>query len=189
MSLLASTISQITNGGAASLNAQIEADFRANQQARGAHMNRVSQLERDITQEHGLLANRRTPFKREHHKHVSQLEHRLGDSENELTDSVNEHKAGCRAIVTFYAEREAALAAHLNAMKMKWDERPSRQSDQELIEKLSLRLQTVKIQLGTLLTNYKHCRALLIEQDGTYNRQFGCAPAVGVFMPRCSLNR
>jgi hypothetical protein len=184
-SFLANTLSRTINDCTVSLKSQEELCSQATQKAKNSHMNDVFQLERDITEEHSLLTTHGEQFRKENHKQTARLEHRLCDYERKLTDAINGYRADCHAVVTCYCERAAVLTARLNDMKEKWDERPSRQCDLELIERQTMRLQTVNMQLESAFMNFKKCRAMLTEQEGTYNRQFGRTPAVGVFTPQC----
>jgi hypothetical protein len=81
----------------------------------------------------------------------------------------------------FYDERETVLRGKADKLKRLWEEKPPRECDAEMIQKLQMRLRTVKIQLETAFTEWK---ALLVEQDLMYKRRFGATPTVSTLSAR-----
>jgi hypothetical protein len=183
-SRLSRTLYEIETVSASSLKEQSETDLEITQQSKRIHLNRASELERNITEEHARLADQNARYTKQINKHTARNERRLTSLEKTLLEARNEHTAGRDAILAFYTEKAAVLTAKLDDMKMKWDERPSRQCDLESIDKLTIYLQTVKMQLGAAFTSLKQSRKLLVKQDESYNRQFGRTLAVGILTPQ-----
>jgi hypothetical protein len=184
ISQLTRSLSETGIAAAASLEAEAKSAIENIQRSKQAYMAKRTQLERDITEEHTSLATHCERFIRENNRKMSRNGHRLSEREEQIQAALTEQKESCLAMISFYAERTSVLSAHLAEMKAKWDERPSRQCDLDMIGKLTDHLQTVKMQLGSAVMNIKQCRSLLVEQDACYNRQFGRAPMVGIATAR-----
>jgi hypothetical protein len=163
---------------------QAESHRQLHQQLALTHTKKVHELEDIIAREHRGCQQQNEKFMREKTKQAMRLERYTNDAEKGFLEARNEHERGCNAILLFYQERITVLTAKLEDFKRKCTEQPSRECDIALIEQLTMRLRTVKIQLGGVFTNLKQCRSLLVEQEHTYNRQFGHAPAVGILPSR-----
>jgi hypothetical protein len=87
-------------------------------------------------------------------------------------------------IVEFYDEKTALLRGKADKLMRLLEEKPPRKCDAEMIQKLQMRPRTVKIQLETAFTEWKGCKALLVEQGQMCNRRFGMTPTVGTLSAR-----
>jgi hypothetical protein len=116
------------------------------QETMQAHAAQVAQLMRDIAEECKLLADLDQHYVREKHRQIARNEYEILDQQKRFLQAKNDDIARLVAISAFYNERLSVLRARVNALKGKWDSRPARQSDLDLIEKLTQDLRAVKAQ-------------------------------------------
>lgn len=72
------------------------------------------------------------------------------------------------------------LTQKLEYYKKVYDERPSRKSDIEDIERLAIVLDVITNQLKILVREYQEMKSLMILKENEYNHRFGNGPKIGV---------
>jgi hypothetical protein len=152
-----------------------EEHSRAIKGLKQCHAKGVNWLDREIRNEQAALVQFRGKFGCEVSRQAARNEMKLVDLEKQLLGDMMAQKV----IVEFYHEREAVLKGKADKFERLWEEKPPRECDAEMIQKLQMRLRTVNIQLETAFTGWKGYKALLVEQDQICNRRFGATQIVG----------
>jgi hypothetical protein len=129
------------------------------------HEARIAQLRREIAEERKVLAGLDQKFLREKHRQIARNQYEIIDQKKRLTQAKNDDIARLMALAAFYNERLSVVRARLNVLKGRSGDQGGRQSDLDLIEKLTQDLRVVKARLRAAMNEQDESQAEVLKQE------------------------
>ena len=145
------------------------------------HIKKIESLVNDFENQKELLAKNGAAFQKKLKDMRSQNQSSIDEYIRRSKAEAEKREADWNEMRLFYDEKIAVLTKKRDEAIQVYEQRPPRQSEIDIIERLQNALQLKSTQLQTALKEYQEYRALMVHQEREYNSRFGKGPKVGVF--------
>ena len=146
-----------------------------------AHIKKIDALVKDFEATKDQLAKNGAAFQKKLKDTRSQNQSSIDEYIRRSKTEAEKREADWNEMRLFYDEKISVLTKKRDEAIQVYEQRPPRQSEIDIIERLQNALQLKSTQLQTALKEYQEYRALMVHQEREYNSRFGKGPKVGVF--------